>query len=254
MRLAEYIEPLSYDTAFWMAGVLNAEYPLSELGDLTLEVSAKLRTMAIVVLLTKAATDTFYHNLIRSGRCREVYLQRCLADNALWEHHRASGRYEPLVDVIAAGDFSAAGRIVERSPVEFMTGHEYADDYCYAQIIHTLVRDDITNVSQLFRRFHEYIEGDSNPRLSLSHALVERDQRAFDDAFEALLMERDAEIQAARERRQIEDLQVTAQRQVFVEGLAVLRLAERRGLQTQPEYRYCPSIARVPMSQAFPGE
>ena len=52
----------------------------------------------------------------------------------------------------------------------------------------------------------------------------------------------------------MEDPEIVAQRQVFVEGLAILRLAERRGLTTQAEYQYCPSLARVPMRTPFPGE
>jgi immunity protein 49 of polymorphic toxin system len=254
VKLADYVEPLSYDTAFWAAGVLNPEYPIEELGDLSLEVSEKLRAMAILVLLTKASTDTFYHNLIRSGRCREIYLRRCLEEKALEDHHRASGRYEPLCDSIAAGDFDLAGRIVRLSPDHFMAGHEYEDDYSYAQILHMLVNGDTTNARRFLQRFEVYAEGESNARLSLSNALVGRNQDAFDEAFEELLTERATKIQADKDRHQLEEPQVVAQRHIFVEGLAILRLAERQGLKTAAEYRYCPSLARVPLSKPFPGE
>ena len=45
-----------------------------------------------------------------------------------------------------------------------------------------------------------------------------------------------------------------AERQVYVEGLAMLRIADRLGLKTQGEYLYCPSLARVSMQKPFPGE
>ena len=34
--------------------------------------------------------NSFYHNLIRSGRARAAYLQRCLDEGALDDHFRAS--------------------------------------------------------------------------------------------------------------------------------------------------------------------
>ena len=43
-------------------------------------------------------------------------------------------------------------------------------------------------------------------------------------------------------------------RLMIVEGLALLRLAEQRGLTTESDYRYCPSLARRPMEIPFPGE
>jgi hypothetical protein len=45
-----------------------------------------------------------------------------------------------------------------------------------------------------------------------------------------------------------------AERQVFVDGLALLQIAERLGFSLQPEYLYLPSLARVPMQKPFPGD
>jgi hypothetical protein len=45
-----------------------------------------------------------------------------------------------------------------------------------------------------------------------------------------------------------------AERQVYVEGLALLQIATRLKFATQNEYQYCPSLARVPMQKPFPGE
>jgi hypothetical protein len=256
MKLSDYGTPLAYDTAFWMAGVKDPTYPLGQLGDLTLEVSAKLRTLAIVALLVKADSDKFYHNLIRSGMARETYLLRCQAEGRLDDHQRASGRYEPLLDVIASGDLELARRIASLSPAEFRAGHEYEDDYCYAQILHRLVQlvPPEPEIVPLLDQFAAYLDGEDSARFDLCQALTNRDQGAFDKAFAALLDERDAQIEAEKERGQLEEPPVIAQRQVFVEGLALLRLAEGRGLATDADYRFCPSLGRIPMTNPFPGE
>ncbi len=41
---------------------------------------------------------------------------------------------------------------------------------------------------------------------------------------------------------------------VFVEGLALLGLAERRGMSTEAEYVFCPAEAREPASLPFPDD
>jgi hypothetical protein len=256
MTLQEYLEPLSYDIAFWLAGVTDPASPLEGLGALAQEVSYKLRAAAVIVLLTKGDADGFYHNLIRSGRVRETYLRRVAAAGRLDDHHYASGRYGGFTDAVAAGEWVLAGRIAAASPPDFRDGHEYEDDYCYAQILHRLATPapPEDEIARFIERFEAYLDGDPSPRFDLCKALAQTDQAAFDAAFEDLLAQRDNEIAAAKARGQVEEPPVVALRMVYVEGLAVLRLAEARGLQTEPDYRFCPALARAPMVKPFPGE
>ena len=70
--LAEYSESLAYETAFWLQGVDDPEFPLEELGRLSLEVSERFRALAIILLLSNGSVDLFCHNLIRSGLSRRT--------------------------------------------------------------------------------------------------------------------------------------------------------------------------------------
>jgi hypothetical protein len=250
----DLVEGQAYETAFWMAGVYDRNYPLHLLGELAADVSTKLRCMAIFRLLADGRSNSFYHNLHRSGLVRQRYLARCLEEGAMEDHFRSSGRYFPLFDTIAAGNFALAGQIIELSPASFMSGHEYEDDYCYARIVHNLVTGHSGGSVDLLARFARYLEGSQNGRFLVAKALVERDQAGFHPAFEQLLSDRELEIAANIKRGQIESPQVIAQRRIFVEGLAILRLAERAGIKTEEEYLFCPSIARIPMTEPFPEE
>ncbi len=242
------------ETAFWMAGVYSPSYPARLLGELATDVSTKLRAMAIFRLLADGKTNSFYHNLIRSGMVRRRYLQRCRDENFLDDHFRGSGRYLPLFDTIAAGDFILAGEIIDLSPTEFMRGHEYEDDYCYAQIVHGLLTGGNTPGASFLARFERYLEGSPNGRFLVARSLLETDQPAFDSAFERLLSDREREIAADKKRGQIESPPIVALRRIFVEGLAVLRVAGKLGLKTEEQYLFCPAIARAPMTEPFPGE
>ena len=84
--------------------------------------------------------------------------------------------------------------------------------------------------------------------------MARRDQAAFEEAFETLLAQRTRRIEAEKTRKKIEEPATIAERQIYVEGLALLQIAGRLKFATQPEYLYCPSLARVPMQRPFPGE
>jgi hypothetical protein len=245
MKLADYLEIVAYDIGFWLTAFQNPDYPLPDLGEASVDVAAKLRTAAIIALLAQGNLDAFTHNLIRSGRCRASYLQR-LKDAGLSDHHQASGRVDSLLDAVAAADFALARRIVALSPRDWQQGHEYEDDWCHAQILHGILAPllDVNRLQALFDRWEQVLNGQSDARLPLLRALTERDSVGFDDAFESLLDQRTSQIAAELARARIEEPGVIANRQIYVEGLAMLRMAVQLGLPTQREYRYCPSIAR----------
>lgn len=256
MKLSEYLEILAYDTAFWLTGFINPDYPIEQLGTLCMEVSSKLRAAAILVLLTQADSDGFFHNLVRSAKCRLVYLQRLSQAGIVDDHHQASGRIAPFLDAVAAGDFVTARQITGLSLTDWRQGHEYEDDYCYAQILHGLItipRDE-SRLQVLFERFKNALSGQADARLSICKVVFEGNKEDFNQTFEDLVAQRGAEIEANKARHQMEDPVVIAERQIYIEGLAILRIADRLGFPTQSEYRFCPSIARVTMVKPFPGE
>jgi hypothetical protein len=254
MKLGDHGRALALEIAFWLEGLNDPTYPIEEVGKLSLELSTKFRALAIMALLVNSNSDLFCHNLIRSGITRETYLKRLKEKGINHDHHQASGRYEPILDTIAAGDFELGRRIVEISLREWQKGHEYEDDYCYAQILHRLIQETPMEqeIIPFLQQFEAYLDGDPSARLEVCRALVDREQSAFEDAFNALLEEQEAKIVNDRVMGQLETPEVIALRHIFVEGLAILRLAERRGFHIQLEYRYCPSLARVSMSRPLP--
>ena len=68
MELKDCAEPLALDIAFWLGAFEDEEYPVDQLGKLSLELAEKLRAVGIILLLTNADSDGFYFNLIRGGR------------------------------------------------------------------------------------------------------------------------------------------------------------------------------------------
>jgi Immunity protein 49 len=255
MLLVNSRESLSYDTAFSLLGFLEeGGFEIEELGQVSVQLCEKLRALAIIALLTEGDSEKFLHNLIRSGRVREAFLSRLKQADYQSEHHLASGRLEGLLDSIASGDIELSQRIAWLSPRTWQAQREYEDDFCYAQILHRLIHGvQAASVYQpLISRFEEVLDGQASARLDVVRSLVTHSQLDFDTSFEALLQERQDEIAANIARYQFEEPPIVAERQVFIEGLALLRLAGIVGLTTQTEYLYCPSNARLPMRNPVP--
>ena len=244
-RLAEYVDTLANEACFWAQGLKNPDTPFSELGRLSLELSTIFKQLSIVVLLLNDDSKQFHYNLIRSGLTRETYLARCIENGFLFDHHRASGRYEPLMNVIATNHFDSARRIAKLSPKEWLKGHEYEDDYCYAQIFHRFIQENPPEIEiiALIDQFESYLQGEANTRFEICKALSTRNQKAFDRAFDALLDEKESTLLKEIKRGSITPIGMVTE-QVFIEGLAILRVAERRELHTEIEYKYCPSRDR----------
>lgn len=256
MNLGDYAETMAYDAAFWLAGTRATDTPLQELGALSLDVCTKLRSCAIVALLAQGNVDGFHHNLVRSGRTWLAFLERCRRENDNGQHHFVAGRFEPFLDACCAREWELATMLANRAPDQFCAGHEYEDDHCYARILGLLVseRRGTGECEQLLAQMLRYLAGDDSPRAALARALLDRSDQGFHDGIEKLIAARRNSIEAARARGQLEEPPTVAQRRVFVEGLAMLAIAEHLGLATQPEYSMCPSLARRLPSRPPPPE
>jgi hypothetical protein len=256
MKLSEYADPLAWDTAFWLMGFRDPGMPLEESGRRSTELCRKLRALAIIALVGAADVDAFHHNLIRSGGVRERYLTMWRRAGREDDHDDAASRLDGWLDALAAGDLELASRIARLSPARWHESREYEDDFELARALFSLLPDPPTGESTpaALARLDAALEGRSDPRRDVAAALADRDQTAFDAAFEALLVDRERAITDAIARGQMDDPIVVAHRMVYVEGLAMLRLAEVAGLATQREYRLCPSLARQPMRTPYPGE
>jgi hypothetical protein len=244
----------AYEAAYFVQCLEDAA--AGEMGELSLAASGKLRSLAIMALVSKGDRTLFAQNLTRSGRVRFAYLDRLRRENVTDDYHSASGRLDGVLDAIAASDLELARRIVSASRTALLKGAEYEDDFCYSQLIHRLVASETDEAATrpYVQRFETVLDGQPSARLEVCRALVLPDQLAFDEAFDALVLDREAQIASDKARFQLEEPEVMAQRVIFIEGLAVLRLATLRGLKTEPEYRLCPEIARLTEPVAVPEE
>lgn len=255
MGLKEHLDLLATDIAFWLVGFQDPAYLIEQMGDLSEKLSDQFRTLAIITLLGEGNTDLFYHNLLRSGKVRELFLERARSEN-FSDFHLAISRNKAFFDVLAAGDFEFARRIVEISPSHWIANGEYEDDFCFIRFCHMILWDQskAESILKILTQFEASLDGNTDSRWDLCKALFDRDQEAFDESFASYLEDYESHLAFEKERGRMEDPHVLAERRICIEGLGILRIAEALGFKTKETYLFCPSLSRLPMAVPFPGK
>lgn len=230
-----------------------AEVPPSELGPLCEELCVFFRTAGIGALLLELDVNQFYHMLIRSGLTRVFLLQQTAPEEKELSRFCKITKANGFFDSVAANRFDVAEKIAVLSPQKWMERYEYEDDYCYILFLHNMIRGGEKSLKEkIVNQFEKILEGESSPKYDVCYALFKQDNQYFDDAFSGLINLWTDEIVFQKKSISRNEIEFAAARHVYVEGLALLRIAEIVGIETQDEYQYCPKEARLPMHTPFP--
>lgn len=244
------IEQIKENLAIMASGA-----PISSIGLSFEETSSSFQTLASCNLLLSMNSDAFSRNLFFSGCTRRYYLDRSRTEENEDSDHLAISRTEALFDAIVARHDALASDIVRLSPANWIPDGEYEEDYCYTAFLHYHsfkgANVDRLVLGRLLDRFEEILEGEPSPRLDVCRAFFNDDAKGFAESFERLLLAHDVWIRENESVLGYDPLYLMRSR-LFIEGLALLVLAERAGFHTEREYRFCPGIARLPADTDWP--
>ncbi|MFK7852589.1 MAG: Imm49 family immunity protein [Granulosicoccus sp.] len=251
MNYNDSADALAYDAAFWAMAFEDENYDLAALGDISLELGRKLRAIGILGLMATGDNSHLHDNLRRSGDYRVQYLQRVFKAKRDDQHHYVWGRLNPVFDIVASGDNAQIASIAQYSPGEFYTNREYLPDYCYANLLSTFslgpshaIENDELRISSMLEQYEQWLDGETDPRFEICSAIALSDEAGFLDAFDMLLAQR---VDSIEERRStdLEDILIATERLIFVEGLALLRIARQRSFNVDEDFIMCPRSARL---------
>jgi hypothetical protein len=221
-------------------------------GRLCVQVCRYHRAIGTCALLIDADVDSFFHGLLRSALTWRWYLESALGEGRLDHPARIASFTAPFVDALSADRPRIAADIAKLAPAEWRPDYEYEDDFLFARFLHALggaSAPDESELASTLEAWDRALEGGEDSRLPICKALLERDSEGFDEAFRARIQARDAEFSKRAnpegDGADDNDYDFVPNWRIWVEGLALLRLAEGRGLEVAAEYPTCPSIARV---------
>jgi len=213
-------------------------------GELLAQISSQHRRLAIAILLSDAKLDTFREHLRLSGALRVKLLEMARADPGQVAQWARQGLIGPFLDAWTAGADDVASRIAALSGLPYQPDYEYREDYQYARWWYNVASAQWQlgeDARERMRELAEVTDDDGDPRVRVCSALAEGDAGAFDQAMIDLCRQH---IDWFKERS-ADPAENDTEGQVFVEGLALVRLAQRVGLPTSPEYPRVPGLARL---------
>jgi hypothetical protein len=253
------MQPLLESTFAEFEGVMDrtstvmtdARTPIQEAGAAYEEFVENLRGHAILYLVVDAKPERFFSDLIVSGYAWRECLQRAKAANHR-DYCSALSNADSFFDAIAGDHIPLALEVFDLAAAEWMKGDEYEETFCWVRFMGLFAKHGNAAGAELdavLERFETALEGIPSGRLEVCRALRTEDKDAFEVAFAELHEDWEQDCFDVRFRAEEEPL-FAATSQIFVEGLAVLRLAQREGIPMTRTLRGCPALARRPRKKA----
>jgi hypothetical protein len=155
-------------------------------------------------------------------------------------------------DAVAGGYWIAAEVIARETRKTVNPDREHEDDFLYVWFLmecYFLQPDQ--GHEHLLARWEEVLDGGTDPKLDLCRALVSQDAEAFQDALLTMAEQRVWTLKEKLSGGKIDAEQALWVVPVWPEGLALLRLAERKGIPTEFDCPMAPALLRVPQIYCY---
>lgn len=212
------------------------------------QLSRNSRIAAISALLGRADVATFHVRLNLSGSWRLRMLRERAARERPFSRYSCTGSIAPLCDALAAGAAVLARDIARASSPTWLERKEYEDDFHYGRLLCRFASGEVLPGAAAEENLNDLVRStgdDQAPRVRVCQALLVRDPQAFDEALKELLEQHGAWFRARAGTLQARDPWFETERYVCVEALALVWLAQQRGMAVaEAEYPFLPSIAR----------
>ncbi len=194
--------------------------------------------------------DSLHLDLQRSGAAHASFFARAP------EAEKVNIRAAPFLGAVACGD-RAAERIARHSPRASKLDREHLEDFLYVRFLleRFFLGADEEASERLLSQFEE-AAGEVAPsaRASVCRALFTGNAEAFQDCLMGLIGEHRAWYEAGLQRGRIPEERWATEAHLFVEGLALVRLARSMGMATDEEYPLIPSLALTSPRLAYDAE
>ena len=221
---------------------------------LLLEMSALYRQYGCGALLLEMDADAFFHALYKSAKLYWYLLEQHDSHPKLDKYYLCKSRGVPLFDAMACGELTLARQIGKKSTSTWNEGLEYEDDFHYFDVLGVLLNEPIEYylLEKKLKVFEASLEGVDSPRFQMCIALGSGDAIAFNKALQGMTTAWSEAIKKRRESESIDPYFDKTEAHIFVEGIALVKLAKYLGMRMTNEYWYVPSIALESSSIPFP--
>ncbi len=201
------------------------------------------RVRGCAMFFLSGRAESLHRDLQRSGAAHAYFVSHAA------EEDKVTSRADPFFDAIACGDEAVARSIAQHSPTAPRTDREHLDDFLYVRLLmqRFFLGASKTEAASILSKFEDVAaEGSPSARLDVCRALLAGDGDAFHAAFLALISEHRAWFENGFRQGRIPEEVWAIDGCLFIEGLALLRLARAARIPIAEEYPLIPSLALAP--------
>jgi hypothetical protein len=205
------------------------------------------RIKGIGNVLLRGLTESLFPELGKSGRAFLFFLQNRGDDL------KATGLSAPFFDAVCANDLACARDIATHSRQTWNPDLEYEDDFLFVWFLMQLffLNASADDCRQILARHLGATGQDDNPQYRLSLALLNSEEAVFRDGLVAYLQAEKAAYRQLERSGQLEEEVLATEPYLSVPGLALIRLAELRGIRVPERQKGISTVARRPPAIAF---
>ena len=210
-----------------------------------LDVCLLYRRMGCGMLLANYDSEGFFYLLYQAADAYLQLLERKQHGPEMDAYYLARARAEPLLDALALGDWELARRIHAQAETRYQAGLEYEEDFGALMLLPQLAQRETPReeLLRMLERIEQVLEGAEYARHELLKALLDGDAEAFEGALLKSIDAWQARMERERKSGTGNPIALATDANVFVEGIAFVRVARLRGLRTRGQYPLIPPIA-----------
>ena len=235
---------------------MTSSNSLNDVGPIYFNVCYFYRLLGICALLMNADVTKFQDCLFKSARAKLHFLSLSGSERTAGPITLCTSKNFPFYDALAIADFKTADELAFLSPKNHFEGVEHEDDFLHQHFLHLYVTSGMgrarNDLEDILGRYEEVISGKESCRFGLCASLISNDSDRFNLEINQLVMQRHEKFQELSRMTSFNPDILKTEKYIFIEGIALVQLAEARGLRVHKEYRFIPSIARKLRKTPFP--
>ncbi len=197
------------------------------------------RRAGICSLLHDLSIERFHSDLQKAAAAYAHCLPNLNID--VQSTSRSSGFY----CAAACGDSRSAREIAQNSRDSWNPDLEHEDDFVFTRFLMDLFY--LAASEQQLQNHVESLEsitdGEFSSRLGICKAMLDKSADDFDDSFGDFLTERSDFVSETWDEDHMLEEEWATDGQIYVEGIAIAKLASKLSIKTQPEFLFVPSMA-----------
>ncbi len=211
--------------------------------ELFLDIAGYYRYLGAGNFLLELNIDNFFRSLFKGAN---VYLELLnLKETYSFDpYYLCKSKGLPFLDAIAINAFDLANEISGKTVKTWQRDMEYEEDFYYYNTLAYLLKDmaENKNIEKEINKFAACLDGDDSIRLNLVTAIYEKSEEAFQENIYELIQEWEDLISRQRKSDKIDPYFDKTTANIFIEGIALVRLAQQHGIKTENQYNYIPDL------------